>query len=222
MCGMNARDTQLVHKTWRYEQVAEDIAHLIACGTFRPGERIPSVRQISRQQQVSMSTVLQACRLLEDQGLIEAHPQSGYFVRSHPLIAALEPELSSPERDPAHVSVHDLVMRLLRDSRNPELIQFGAALPNPELLPTKKLNHMLAALARQSGDDNRLYDIPPGCEALRIQIAQRAVLAGCQLAPNDIVTTSGCSEAISLSLRAICRPGILLPSSRRRILACCK
>src|SRR5512138_1973236 len=109
MSGMNAPDPQLMHKTWRYEQVAEDIAQLIACGTFRPGERIPSVRQISRQQKVSLSTVLQACRLLEDQGLIEAHPQSGYYVRSQPP-AAPEPDLSSPERDPAHVSVHELVM----------------------------------------------------------------------------------------------------------------
>ncbi len=207
MGSMTAQDPQLLHKAWRYEQVAEDIARLITCGTFPPGERIPSVRQISRQQKVSMTTALQACRLLEDQGLIEAHPQSGYFVRSHPPIAALEPELSSPEHDPAHVSVHELVMMLLRDSRNPDLVQFGAALPNPDLLPTAKLNRMLAAIARQVGDDNRLYDIPPGCEALRIQIAQRAMLAGCQLAPSDVVTTSGCSEAINLSLRAICRPG---------------
>src|SRR5512136_2477503 len=184
---MNTREPQLLHKTWRYEQVAENIVHLIACGTFRPGERIPSVRQLSRQQKVSMSTVLQACRLLEDQGLIEAHPQSGYFVRSHPPVTALEPDVSSPERDPAHVSVHELVMMLLRDSRNPDLVQFGAALPNPELLPTRKLNRMLSALARQAGDENRLYDIPPGCEALRIQIAQRAILAGYQLTPNDIV-----------------------------------
>jgi DNA-binding transcriptional MocR family regulator len=207
MLDMSTNDSQLAHKTWRYEQVAESVARLIERGTFRPGERIPSVRQLSRQQKVSLTTALQACRLLEDQGLIEAHPQSGYFVRSHPAIAPLELDISSPARDPAHVSVHELVMMLLRDSRNPDLVQFGAALPNPDLLPTKKLNRMLSALARQAGDENRLYDIPPGCEALRIQIAQRAVLAGCQLAPADIVTTSGCSEAISLSLRAICRPG---------------
>lgn len=120
---MNTHASQFSHKMWRYEQVAEEIAHLIARGTFRPGERIPSVRQLSRQQKVSMSTVLQACRLLEDQGLIEARPQSGYFVRSHPPIAGLEPDISAAEHDPADVSVHDPVMRLLRDSRNPELIQ---------------------------------------------------------------------------------------------------
>jgi DNA-binding transcriptional MocR family regulator len=42
---------------------------------------------------------------------------------------------------------------------------------------------------------------------LRVQIAQRALRAGCSLSPDDIVITSGCSEAISLSLRAVCQPG---------------
>ncbi len=41
-----------------YEEVAARLSRLIEQGTYRPGERIPSVRQMSRQQQVSVSTVL--------------------------------------------------------------------------------------------------------------------------------------------------------------------
>jgi DNA-binding transcriptional MocR family regulator len=44
-------------------------------------------------------------------------------------------------------------------------------------------------------------------EALRTQIAQRAVNAGCSLSPNDIQITSGGIEAIDLCLHAVCRPG---------------
>ncbi|HEX9616616.1 MAG TPA: GntR family transcriptional regulator [Anaerolineales bacterium] len=53
-----------------YEELANRLAGLIEQGTFRPGERIPSVRQMSRQNGVSISTVLQAYLLLEDRGLI--------------------------------------------------------------------------------------------------------------------------------------------------------
>lgn len=60
---------------------------------------------------------------------------------------------------------------------------------------------------REMGSAGGMYDMPPGCEALRIQVAQRSVEAGCHLAPGDIVTTCGCLEAISLCLRAICRAG---------------
>lgn len=191
----------------KYERLAADIVRLIESGTFRAGDRIPSVRQQSHREGASVTTVLQAYYLLEAQGWIEARPRSGFFVRS-PLPTALpEPDISSPELDPTQVSVWELVLMVLRDTLNPDLVQLGAAHPNPTLTATSKLNRLLASIARRMGDDSGLYDLPPGCRALRVQIAQRAVASGCHLTPGDIVTTSGCSEAISLCLRAVCRPG---------------
>jgi DNA-binding transcriptional MocR family regulator len=51
------------------------------------------------------------------------------------------------------------------------------------------------------------YDAPPGNEALRVQVARRALEAGCTLAPDDIVTTVGATEALNLCLRAVAKPG---------------
>jgi DNA-binding transcriptional MocR family regulator len=51
------------------------------------------------------------------------------------------------------------------------------------------------------------YVLPPGLEELRVQIAKRAVLSGCQLSPADIVITSGGVESIDLCLHAVCNPG---------------
>ena len=65
-----------------YEQVAGQIAGLIEEGTFRSGERVPSIRKLSSQLQVSLNTVKEAYALLEDRRLIEARPQSGYYVRA--------------------------------------------------------------------------------------------------------------------------------------------
>ena len=65
----------------RYERLAEDLSGIIATGSLRPGERLPSVRRLSRERRLSVSTVLQALHQLEDRGLVEARPQSGYFVR---------------------------------------------------------------------------------------------------------------------------------------------
>ena len=193
--------------TLLYEQVARRVAGLIEQGTYSPGERIPSVRQMSRQQGVSISTVLQAYVLLEDRGLIEARPQSGYYVRARQSQALPEPEMSTPGLDPSQVSLHELVMMLLRDSDNPDLVQLGAAMPNLGLLPTEKIDRITAGLARQSDPELHRYLLPPGLEALRVQIARRAVAAGCNLSPNDIVITSGGIEAIDLCLHAVCRPG---------------
>jgi DNA-binding transcriptional MocR family regulator len=190
-----------------YEQVASELADLIRIGTFRAGERIPSVRQLSRQRKISVTTVLQAYMLLENQGIIESRPQSGYYVREKPPQMLPEPEMSAPLQDPTLVSVRELVMMVLKDSTNPNLIQLGAAIPNTELVVPVKLNHIMAGLSRQVENQYYMYDIPPGNEALRIQIAQRAVGIGCNITHGDVVTTSGCLEAFTLSLRAVCSPG---------------
>ena len=194
-------------KTLRYQELADRLGELIRQGTYPPGKRIPSVRQMSQQQGLSISTVLQAYSLLESQGLIEVRPQSGYYVRKTIAERLPEPEISSPCRDPSQVSLHELVMMLLADTMNPNLIQLGASLPNAAYLPIKKINRIIANIIRENDPNAHQYQFPPGLEALRTQIAQRTLNAGCSLSPNDILITSGGIEAIDLCLHAVCRPG---------------
>lgn len=170
---MNRQQIVSEQENYLYEDLAGRITQLIEKGTYRPGERIPSVREMSRQQDLSISTVLHAYYLLEDRGLIEARPQSGYYVRTGMPAELLEPEISSPEPDPGQVSVQELVMRVLRDANNPQLVQLGAAVPNLSLLPIEKLNRLSSTIGRELGKESGTYIIPPGVETLRAQIAQR-------------------------------------------------
>jgi DNA-binding transcriptional MocR family regulator len=194
-------------KILRYQELADRIANLIRQGTYPPGGRIPSVRQMSQQQNLSISTVLQAYSLLERQGLIEPRPQSGYFVRAQTYERLPEPETSSPRRDPSLVSLHELVVMLIHESANPNLIQLGAALPHLDDRLIQKINQIFAKIIRQQGVNAHQYQFPPGLDSLRLQIARRMVNAGCTLSPSDILITSGGTEAINFSLHAVCRPG---------------
>lgn len=195
------RDTTL------YEKVANEMAHLIDSGTFSPGDRIPSVRSLNRQMRVSIATVMEAYRLLEDRGMIECRPQSGYYVLSSSPRKHAEIELSNPSSRPARVSVSDLVMMILKDSGNPKLVQLGAAVPNPELLPLDRINRAMATVTRRHRIKNISYEFAAGYEGLRTQIARRALTAGYTITPEDIIITSGCQEAIILALKVICKPG---------------
>jgi len=194
-----------------YQKVAERITGLIDGSTFGPGDRLPSVRQLSRQMDVSLSTVMEAYRRLEDAGRIEARPQSGYYVTDRSIVRQPifldEPALSRPTPGPTPITTRELTLRVMRHHNNPSLIPLGAAIPNPALLPIDRLNRTLARVTRNAGPLGHIYDPPPGCEALRIQVARRLVVAGCSLTPAQIVTTSGSQEAITLCLRALCKPG---------------
>ncbi len=196
------------NKSYKYEEVADYIIHLIESGVYRPGDRVMSVRQMSQHKKVSITTVQQAYYLLEARGFIKARPRSGFYVRTNLPSTLPEPDISSPEPDPTQVSMRELVMRIvLADTRHPELVQLGAAHPNPDLSATRKLNRILSSVARRMGNKSGMYDYVPGCETLRVQIARRGVALGCDYVPDDIVITSGCTEAISLCLRAVCQPG---------------
>ena len=194
-----------------YEQLADEIDGQIQAGTFECGDRLPSVRQVSQQKGLSVTTVLQAYHLLEDRGRIEARPQSGYYVRVPlPPTPAPQPQITGQPFDPARVRIDDLVMRVMRDTLNQNLVQFGAALPSPELLPPNRLNRILSRLARDNNPIFYTSGQPEGTLELRTQVARRAFMLGCPLAPDEVVITSGCTEALYLALSAVCTAGDLV------------
>ncbi len=201
------KEMSLPIKLHLYEQVADDLARLIEKGTFRPGERVPSVRKLNLKLGVSMSTVLQAYVLLEDRGLIEARPQSGYYVRLHPRELPPEPRISKPPLFACNVDVSMLAAEVHEAAINLDNVPLGAATGSPELLPSHKLNRLLGIIARRSVITTNLYDTPQGNEDLRHQIARRSLDWGCHLSSEEIVTTFGCTEALNLCLRAVTAPG---------------
>lgn len=187
----------------RYERVANHVRYLIESGTYTAEQKLPSVRALSEQLRVSVTTVLEAYRMLEDQGHVEARPQSGYYVA--PPQGTLKPIAHSEPCDPVDVGMGEFLMRHLRDFQRPELVQFGSACAAPELLPTARLARAMARISKEGGGNS--YDLPPGCEALRIQIARRSLPMGCLVRPDEVMLTLGCQEALSLCLRATCQPG---------------
>ncbi len=193
-------------KAFLYERIAREIAEMAENGTFHTGDRIPSVRETSRLKKVSVTTVLEAYRLLEDRGLIEVRPQSGYYIAAKSSGGLPEPEEASAQ-DPSPVTVQSMVMQVHKDALDPALVQFGAALPNPDLLPTAKLGRILAGLAKRNDYRQNVCGSPVGCEELRLQIAKHLVSSGTRVSPDEIIITAGCLEAVSLSLRAVCSPG---------------
>ena len=197
-------------RTPRYEQLAGDLARQIEKGTYRVGDRIPSVRQASGELGLSVSTVLQAYQRLEAQGWIEARPQSGYYVRPRVAADPPEPVLSAATIEPSRISIDELMLRMLHESTLPGVFQFGAAIPDPELLPLKKLNRLMTAAARTNDPRLRSIGTPEGIKELRVAVAQRALRSGAELHPDEILITNGTMEALSLAMRVVCKPGELV------------
>ncbi|MEQ9365720.1 MAG: PLP-dependent aminotransferase family protein [Leptospirales bacterium] len=195
---------------FRYRTVARKIADHIRTGRLAPGTRLPSVRRLSRQEDASITTILHAYELLEREGVVEAPPQSGYFVRANLSFLPPEPAESRPSLRPAYVEIADTVSDLLKITRRGDYVPFAAAIPAAELLPIRQLQRIMAAISRRTDDTGVLYDLPPGNPELRSQLSRRSIDWGCRLGPDDFVITTGCMEALNLGLRAVARPGAVI------------
>jgi DNA-binding transcriptional MocR family regulator len=196
-----------LRNTFRYEELAGFITGLVDEGTLAPGARVPSLRQISKTQRISLSAALQAYRLLEDRGVLEARPQSGYYVARRPLQTLAAPGPSRPPARARSVAVSALVVQLLECAANPQLVPLGCAIPSAELLAAGRLDRFLSRAARVKGVEYNVYTVPQGDLRLRQELARRALRWGQALTPDQIAVTCGCTEALALALKAVARPG---------------
>lgn len=190
-----------------YLELAREIQELIEQGTLRAGHRLPSVRRMSLQRDVSISTVIQAYTVLENRGLLEARPQSGFYVRPQLPLQAPEPRMARPMAKPSYVGVNDLTAEMLALAIDGDYVPFGAACPHHTLFPTRKLARLVGSVARNDPAMLGRYAMNWAFDPLTREIARRYLQCGAPLAHDELVVTIGCAEAINLSLRAVTKPG---------------
>ncbi len=74
-----------------YRQIIEQVKFAIARGVLRPGDRLPTVRQMAVDLSINPNTVIRAYRELEIEGVLETQQGSGTFVgRQQPQVDELE------------------------------------------------------------------------------------------------------------------------------------
>jgi DNA-binding transcriptional MocR family regulator len=193
-----------------YLQVARLIEDQIRSGVLRVGDRIPSLRALSRKQQVSVTTTLQAYFWLENRGYLEARNKSGFYVRIPAEGLAPEPKFQASESAPSAVDLSEILMKVARAVGDRGKVPLGAACPSPVLLPYHKLNRITRAIVQKEPLHSSYYLMPEGWELLRRQVARRSLDFGCAFTSSDVVITCGALEALNLCLRAVAKPGDLV------------
>ena len=135
-----------------YRQLASHYASAIAAGTLRTGDRLPSLRGLTQLHKVSLSTALQVCRSLEDQGYVEARERSGYYVRRSrdATPGRVEDSLSPRPLDAAqYVGIHAQVSSFVaRGRQSPVSVNFSTARAAPQHYPVEALRKAIGKVLR--------------------------------------------------------------------------
>jgi GntR family transcriptional regulator len=63
-----------------YLQLAQQVRHALRLGLLRPGDKLPTAKEVVAKLAINPNTVLKAYRELEREGLVGARPGLGTFV----------------------------------------------------------------------------------------------------------------------------------------------
>jgi DNA-binding transcriptional MocR family regulator len=185
--------------TWARRRIEERV--------FRPGMRMPSIRQLALDKGVSRFTVVEAYERLVAQGWLESRRGSGFYVCDRAIANAPGERRALPERQPAHSTI-DVVwlLRNMLHTASPEKGPGIGNLPN-RWLDGELITSALRALGRQSGAHLLGFGSAQGFLPLRQQLQTRLAEFEIGAAPEQIVLVSGITQAIDLIARLYVQPG---------------
>ncbi|MEA2300158.1 MAG: hypothetical protein QOE44_693 [Solirubrobacteraceae bacterium] len=170
---------------------------------MRPGERLPSTREISAGHRVSPVTVSRALAVLRAEGVLITRPGSGTYV-AEPRSTAPPDGLDTSWQTVAlgDRTIEAESVAFLLAPHQPGAISLAGGYPHPSLLPTRALAAALGRAARRPDAAER--PPLPGISALRTWFAGSV---GGSLSPEDVLVTSGAQSALSAAFRAIAPAG---------------
>ncbi|AOP32616.1 hypothetical protein A0128_01230 [Leptospira tipperaryensis] len=180
---------------------------MLESGTLKAGDKLPSLRKVSVESKVSISTVLLAYELLENEGYIESRPKSGYIVLSRKTGTKV-PTMPKKPKLISSFGIDERISSLLDSLQNPDILQLGTAIPEKEYLPIPSLHKNLKKAILIADSHN--YQNSQGYPGLRKQLSLRSSLQGIASHESEIIVTNGCQDALNLCIQVLTKPGDLI------------
>jgi DNA-binding transcriptional MocR family regulator len=185
------------------DQLIQWAEHRIQTQVFRPGMRMPSVRQLATERGVSRFTVVEAYDRLVARGHLQARRGSGFFVRESSASPARRSRTA-----PAKTQVIDLgwLVRNMQSGIPADMSPGFGYLP-PGLCGGDLIKGGLRSVAASAGLQLSHAALAQGYAPLREQIARRLAELEVSATPAQILTTSGATQAVDLIARKFLKPG---------------
>lgn len=193
-------------KSYKFEIFTQAIEKNIKSGVYKPGQKLPSVREFKDYYGLSMSTVQSGYEYLMIIGLVESVPKSGYYV------SAKNEMLAEPEGRRRPPVVRDAVFEqgLGLTTASPVgrgFSEFNVAAPGDLLVPQKLLLRTMQQVIREQGAGLLRYYPSNGSVQLKDNIIRRAASYQTLLHADELLITDGALQALYIALAAACEAG---------------
>ncbi len=186
-------------------QIVHAVAARIDDRLLRSGVRMPSIRQFADTHTVSRFTVVEAYDRLVANGYLESRRGSGFYVRERAPQLLDGGAVDPAEMAPSQLDLVWLLRNMFRQL--PPQKMPGSGLLPIEWLDAELVANGLRAVSRQNQNLLLQYGTPQGFLPLRQQLQLKLAALEIVATPEQIVTTSGVTQALDLVARHFIRPG---------------
>lgn len=193
-----------------YQQVIDFIGYQQKSGALQPGDKLPSLRKLSRQFEISVPTVKQAYIELERQGRVCARPQSGYYLTAQQARTLKPRPTNWSHCAPATVDCRNMIEQVYEAVHMPDTVALGISNPIQANPPDKTLARLMRSVISKVSEKAVSYGPVTGDVKLRMQLAFRYQEQGVAVNPDDIVITNGAQEALSIALQCVAKRGDII------------
>ncbi|ULT57404.1 PLP-dependent aminotransferase family protein [Neobacillus drentensis] len=188
-------------------QIYQSIVDRIRSGLLEEGLTLPSVRNLSKQLEVSLVTVVKAYKQLEQDGFITSTQGKGTFVN-----AKIKEEMGEKEAIPSYdwqLSLQDYLPRsqFARYHIGTQKVHLSSSMIDPKLLPNRYFEHEVQRVLSENPELLSLYGDIQGDSQLRSKMSEYLKRTGVLSTPENILVTSGLQQGIDLIARTFVGPG---------------
>lgn len=182
----------------KYLTLAQRYIEDIQNGKLAHDMRMPSLRQLCKRHNISLTTAVSCYQELESLGWIESRPQSGFFVKAQvaglptPTWASFHSQVQTPN-PPAPSST----------LRGP----LGMSCLHLDTTTTDQLNRSFRRALRLAQPTLGRYPQKQGELRLRTALAEHFTASGWPLNDRDLLITNGCLDAVRKALEATTQVG---------------
>ena len=190
-----------------YQQVIDFVDYQQKTGALLAGDKLPSLRKLSRQFEISVPTVKQAYIELERQGRVCARPQSGYYLTAQQARTLKPRPTKWAHCAPATVQCRNMIEQVYEAVHIPDTIALGISNPIQASPPDKTLARLMRSVISKVSEKAVSYGPVTGDAKLRMQLAFRYQEQGVAINSGEIVITNGAQEALSIALQCVAQRG---------------
>ncbi|MFC2103712.1 PLP-dependent aminotransferase family protein, partial [Bacteroidota bacterium] len=200
-----------------FRQVLEQFKQRIDNNTLRPGDKLPSTRNLSDQLGVNRTTVYKAYQELWALGYIESRSGSYSYVRQRrdtniPANKSTAKSIDWSERvNPSAEYVHLMFGKInypfSESIEEFDGTDFGRLHPDTRIFPVNEFKKSLGKVITNDGKTILDYGEGRGFLPLREYIAHRLRLHSISVSADEILITNGAQNAIDLLLKLLATPG---------------